>query len=104
MQIIVRTHKSFDPTQISKREKMLKSVLKPGFVTKIKRRLRNVFATAKDAVNEIVNLLLAKTMGSVKSISSQSKQINRLKEDSIENLSSNAYEPIWKNILVKQLR
>ena len=101
MQIIVRTHKSFNPTQISKRERMLKSVLKPGFITKIKRRFRNVFATAKDAVNEIVNLLLSKTMGSVKSISSQSKQIDRLKEDSIENLSSNAYEPIWEKYIGK---
>ena len=43
MQIIVRAHKSFDVTQISKRERMLKSVLKPGFITKIRRLLSYFF-------------------------------------------------------------
>ena len=99
MQIIVRPQATFDKIQILKREKMLKNVLNPGILTKFKRRLRNVFATAKDAVNEIVNLLLSKTMGSVKTISLQTKHIDRLKEDSLANLSSNSYEPIWEKYI-----
>ncbi len=73
MQLILRLHSYLDKNQKIKRDKILKKVLNPGLFSKLKRKLGNVFATAKDAVNEIINLLMAsaKTMGPMKALSAQ---------------------------------
>jgi hypothetical protein len=105
MQLILRLHSYFDPKQKTKRDKVIKRVLNPGFLGKIKRKLGNFFATAKDAVNEIVNLLMAsaKTMGPMKALSSQAKHVDRLKDDSLGNLTSNSFEPIWERYIGKKV-
>ena len=105
MQLILRLHSYLDKNQKIKRDKILKKVLNPGLFSKLKRKLGNVFATAKDAVNEIINLLMAsaKTMGPMKALSSQEKHVDRLKDDSMGNLTGNAFEPIWEKCIGKQV-
>ena len=103
MQLILRLHSYFNPKQKTKRDKVIKRVLNPGFLGKIKRKLGNFFATAKDAVNEIVNLLIAsaKKMGPMKALPSQAKHVDRLKDDSLGNL--NSFEPIWERYIGKKV-
>tara|TARA_B100001287_G_scaffold9437_4_gene7317 strand:+ start:2185 stop:2916 length:732 start_codon:yes stop_codon:yes gene_type:complete len=105
MQLILMLHNHFDINQNNKRSRVLKKVLNPGVYSKLKRKLANVFATAKDAVNEIVNLLMAsaKTMGPMKTLSSQAKHVDRLKDDSLLNLTSNSYEPTWEKYIGKKV-
>ena len=105
MQLILRLHSYLDKSQKIKRDKVLKKVLNPGIFSKMKRKLGNVFSTAKDAVTEIINLLMssAKTMGPMKVLSSQEKHVDRLKDDSLGNLTSNAFEPIWEKCIGKQV-
>ena len=103
MQLIMRLHKYFDEKQKLKREKLYNKILKPGFISRFKRKISNIFATTKDAVTEIINLFIAsaKTMGPMKVLGAQSKQIDKLKNDSLTNITSNAYEPIWERYIGK---
>ena len=105
MQLIILLHSYLDKKQKLKRNRILKNFLRPGIFSKVKRKLGNVFATAKDAVNEIINLLMAsaKTIGPMKSISPQGKHVDRLKDDSMGNLTGNAYEPIWEKYIGKKV-
>ena len=105
MQLIILLHSYLDKKQKLKRNRILKKFLRPGIFSKVKRKLGNVFATAKDAVNEIINLLMAsaKTIGPMKSISPQGKHVDRLKDDSMGNLTGNAYEPIWEKYIGKKV-
>tara|TARA_B110001452_G_scaffold254082_1_gene245320 strand:+ start:2852 stop:3589 length:738 start_codon:yes stop_codon:yes gene_type:complete len=105
MQLIILLHSYLDKKQKLKRNRILKKFLRPGIFSKVKRKLGNVFATAKDAVNEIINLLMAsaKTIGPMKSISPQGKHLDRLKDDSMGNLKGNAYEPIWEKYIGKKV-
>ena len=103
MQLIMRLHKYFDEKQKLKREKLYNKILKPGFISRFKRKISNIFATTKDAVTEIINLFIAsaKTIGPMKVLGAQSKQIDKLKNDSLANITSNAYEPIWERYIGK---
>ncbi len=105
MELILRLHGFFDEVQKSKRDQIFKKAINPGLLAKLNRKLRNVFATAKDAVNEIIGLLLtsAKTMGPIKALSSQEKQVNKLKDDSVGSLTGNAFEPIWEKCIGKRV-
>ena len=104
MHLILRLHSYFDAKQKIKRDRLLKKVLKPGLATKVKRKLSNVFATAKDAVAEIVNTLMAsaKSVGPMKNISNHVKHVDRLKDDSLSSLN-NSYEPIWEKFIGKNV-
>lgn len=104
MHLILRLHSYFDDQQKIKRDKLLQKVLKPGAITKLKRKLSNIFATAKDAVAEIVNTLMAsaKSIGPMKNISNHVKHVDRLKDDSLSSLN-NSYEPIWEKFIGKDV-
>ena len=45
----------------------------------------------------------AKTIGPMKVLSAQSKHVDRLKDDSIGNLTNNAFEPIWEKYIGKNV-
>ncbi len=105
MQLILRLHRYFDAIQKKRRDKLLDKVLHPGIFSKLKRNLGNVFATAKDAVAEIVNTLMAtaKNMGPMKALSGQAKYVDKLKDDSLSSLTGNAFEPIWERCIGKKV-
>tara|TARA_B110001450_G_scaffold210935_1_gene202360 strand:- start:259 stop:459 length:201 start_codon:yes stop_codon:yes gene_type:complete len=66
--------------------------------------LGNLFASAKDAVNEIINLLMSssKTIGPMKFISPQRKHVDRLKDDSVGNLNEMLMSQDSRNIFEKR--
>mgnify|MGYP001036864556 FL=1 len=101
MQLVLRLHSYFDQSQKKRRDKVLNKALKPGIYTRLKRKMSNVFATAKDAVAEIVGALIAsaKNMGPMKVVASDAKHVERLKGDSQSSLSGNSYEPIWERFI-----
>ena len=101
MEMISRPFGNFDKSQVQERDKVLKKVLKPGPFSKLKRKFGNFFATAKDAINEILNLFLAsfKTMGPMKTISNSSNQLDKLKGDTLGAINGNSFEPIWEKYI-----
>lgn len=105
MQLIFRLHSHFDQKQKEKHSKVYNKILNPSLHSKLRRKLSNTFATAKDAVAEIVNVFMAsaKTKGPMKSFTAQTKQIDRLKNDSLNTITSNAYEPIWEKHIGKSV-
>lgn len=105
MQLILSLQSHFNDIQKIKREKIHKKAMNPGIFSRLKRKFRNIFTTTKDAINEIINLLLAsaKSMGPIKSLPTEDNQVNRLKDESLGTLTGNAFEPIWEKCIGKQV-
>lgn len=105
MQLILRLHKYFDEDKKRKRDKLYKKLVNPGFFSKFQRKLGNVFSSAKDAISEIINTIImaAKNMGPLKSISSGTNQLDKLKEESVNTITGNSYEPIWERYIGKNV-
>ena len=74
-------------------------------MSKFQRKLGNVFSSAKDAISEIINTIImaAKNMGPLKSISSGTNQVDKLKEESVTTITGNSYEPIWERYIGKNV-
>ncbi len=94
--VIIRFNDELSPAEAQRRDRVLARSFHPGPVRRLRRRLRNVFNTTKDAVAEAVSVA-SSTMrlgkgASGAALSSQQKSVSRAGAEVIESFG-NVYDP-----------
>lgn len=93
---LIRFHDQLNDEERKKRAKELRRTYHPNLWRRMKRRLINLMKTLRDAISEIIGVLISqfqKVGQAGKVLSSQSKYITQLRDDVIESVGI-AYEPL----------
>jgi hypothetical protein len=101
IQALIRFHDYLSDGDKIKREKDLERTYHPGSFQRSKRNVLNAFKTVRDAVAEVVNLLVskAKKSGSVGStLTSQDKYVSQIKQDLLGSVGT-SYEPLLERYI-----
>jgi hypothetical protein len=101
IQAMIRFHDYLSDGDKLKREKILEQTYHPKFLSRTKRKMLNAFKTVRDAVAEVVNLLIskAKKSGSVGStLTSQDKYVSQIKQDLMGSVGT-SYEPLLERYI-----
>lgn len=101
IQAMIRFHDYLSDGDKIKREKDLEQTYHPGSFQRGKRNVLNAFKTVRDAVAEVVNLLVskAKKSGSVGStLTSQDKYVSQIKQDLMGSVGT-SYEPLLERYI-----
>jgi len=96
IQSIVLYHDKLDKKRKEVRLKEIQKTHNPNFIRRSKRKIRNFFATVRDAILEVINLFVgqAKKFTPAQAVSGgQDKYVNQMK-DKLFGLSATAYEPL----------
>lgn len=94
-----------DSKNSKKRNRLLKRILSRKGLRSLKRKIRNFFATVRDSVLEVANLLMGKVkqitpMGKV--LSGQDKYVSQMQAGVISSLNT-SYEPLLEKHLGKKV-
>jgi len=101
IQSFVRYHEDLTEERKKLRMKDLERTYHPGFLQRMKRKSQNLFKTIKDALTEILNLLVnkAKKTSSVGgTLSSQDKYVTQMKKELIGSVGT-SYEPLMERYI-----
>lgn len=93
---IARFIDDLDDKAKKKRERFLKSVYNQGGLRRIIRKIRNFFATIRDSVMEVVNLLIGRAKQATPMrgvISSQDKYVSQMQTGVLSSLNT-SFEPL----------
>ena len=98
---LLRYHSKLSEAGKKRRQKQLDRTYHPGFFSRLKRKIANLFRTVRDSVMEIVNMVISQAgkvgpAGSV--ISSQGKYVSRMKQDVIGTVGT-SYEPLLEKYI-----
>jgi len=105
IQCIVRFLNELDEESKAKRARFLNSISQQKGLRSIKRKIRNFFATVKDSVMEVVNLLIgrAKQMsGMGRVLSSQDKYVSQMQTGVFSSLNT-SFEPLLEKHMGKKV-
>ncbi|MFC1666581.1 hypothetical protein ACFL0P_01745 [Candidatus Omnitrophota bacterium] len=105
IQCIVRFLDDLDDKKKEMRARFLNSAYYQKVFRRTKRRIRNLFATVRDTVIEIVNLFIGKAKqatGMGKVLSSQDKYVSQMKKEAFSALNA-SFEPLIENYLGKKV-
>jgi len=92
---LVRFHSELDEADRRRRDEDLRKTYHPGFFRRSGRKIANVFKTFRDAVMDVVNLLIshAKKVHPAGVIAGQDKYVGQVKSEVVGGADS-AYEPL----------
>jgi hypothetical protein len=104
IQAIVLYHDKLNDQRRAERLKEIKKTHNPNFIRRCKRRIRNFFATVRDAILEVINLFMGqvKKFTPAQAVAGQDKYVNQMK-DKLFGLSSTAYEPLLEKHIGKKV-
>ncbi|MFH0762998.1 MAG: hypothetical protein V1925_03820 [Candidatus Omnitrophota bacterium] len=105
IQCIVRFLENLDDKGKKKRARFLNSIYQQKGLRTIKRKIRNFFATVKDSVMEVVNLLIgrAKQMsGMGRALSGQDKYVSQMQAGVFSSLNT-SFEPLLEKHMGKKV-
>ncbi len=105
IQILVRYHDQLSEPEKQSRAKDLKRTYHPSFLQRLKRKIQNVFKTVRDAVMDVLNVLLshvkkASPAGAV--LGSQDKYVSQMKQELIGSAGT-AYEPLLERYIGRKV-
>lgn len=105
IQCIARFLDDLDDKNKKKRDRSLNCVYHQKRLGKMKRNIRNLFATVKDSIMEVVNLLMGKAkqvtpMG--KALSSQDKYVSQMQAGVFSSLNT-SFEPLLEKHIGKKV-
>ncbi len=103
IEAVVRYHDTLSGGLKKKRDKMLRQYYHPNFLYPLFRRLRNIYYTIRDAVMEVVTLVIgrlrtAAPAGAV--LSGQDKYISKIEQ---QVMTSYSYEPLLEKYIGKKV-
>ncbi len=105
IQNLILYHDKLDEKRREIRQKEIQKTHNPNFLRRNKRRVRNFFATVRDAIMEVINLFIgqAKKLSPAQAISGgQDKYVNEMKKD-LFGLSATAFEPLLEKHIGKKV-
>jgi hypothetical protein len=105
IQILVLYHDKLDEKRNKIRQREIAKTYNPNLIRRGKRRIRNFFATVRDAILEVINLFIgqAKKLSPAQAVSGgQDKYVNQMK-DKLFGLSAAAYEPLLERHIGKKV-
>ncbi len=105
IECIARFVEDLNESQAKKREGALKKLHSQRGVRRLGRRFRNFFATVRDSVMEVANLLMGRVRqaGSVgKVMEGRDKYVNKMKEGVFSSLNT-SFEPLLEKHLGKKI-
>lgn len=105
IQCIVRYFDDLDEKNRKKRSRSLNLVNNQKGLMRIKKKVRNFFATVKDSIVEVVNLLMGR-MGQIapigRVVSGQDKYVSQMQQGILSSLNT-SYEPLLEKHLGKKV-
>lgn len=99
--IIVRYHDSLDDKKLLKRKKMLKRYYYPKTIYPLGRRIRNFFYTVKDALMDVITLLVGRIRSTTPAggvLSGQDKYVSQIQQQAIIPVAY-AFEPLLERYI-----
>ena len=97
IKILVRLHKNLTKENKIKRKKEIQKSYHPKFFRKFTRKFINFCKTIKDAIAEVVGLLMSQARKSHKGIQSQDRQINKIKDNIFGSIENTSFDPLLEN-------
>ena len=97
----VRYHDGLSDEGKKKRQRDLERTYHPGMLRRARRKTQNFFKTIRDAVVEIMNLLISKakkTGAASGTLNSQGKHVTQMKQDLIGSVGT-SYEPLLERYI-----
>jgi len=97
----VRYHDGLTEEGKKQRELELKRTYHPGILRRTKRKTQNFFKTIRDAMVEIINLLISrakKTSTAGATLTSQDKYVTQMKNELVETVGT-SYEPLLERYI-----
>ncbi|OGS19885.1 MAG: hypothetical protein A2252_12295 [Elusimicrobia bacterium RIFOXYA2_FULL_39_19] len=94
--VISRLLDKLAPEECEARNKDLKKTYRPSWFNRLKRKTRNLFATIRDSVTEIINLFIGRfSAGGIgaKIMAGQQKYINQVQQEVATSLNT-SFEPL----------
>jgi len=105
IQCIVRYFDDLEEENKKKRIRSLSLINNQKGLMKFKKRIRNFFATVKDSIVEVVNLLMGR-MGQIapigRVVSGQDKYVSQMQQGMLSSLNT-SYEPLLEKYLGKKV-
>ena len=101
IQVLIRYHDDLSDEHKIKRNRDLKRTYHPGFLRRSKRKLLNFFKTIRDAIAEIMNLLLIqaqKTRAVGSTLKSQDKYVSEMKKGLLGSVGT-SFEPLLERYI-----
>jgi hypothetical protein len=105
IQVLVLYHDKLDEKRKYIRQQEIKKTYHPGLVRRTRRKIRNFFATVRDAILEVINLFIgqAKKFSTAQAVSGgQDKYVTQIK-DKLFGLSAQAHEPLLERYIGKKV-
>lgn len=99
--LVIRYLDELTPSNLERRKKMLRHSYRPGFVRRMRRRIRNVLNTVRDGVNDAMNMLLSQVKVPGASAQAQSR-VSKTGLEAVES-AGNAYDPILEKHIGKKV-
>ena len=101
IQALIRFHDHLSETDKIKRQADIHKTYHPKFCRRLKRRMLNTFKTLRDAMAEVINLLISRakksaTVGST--LTSQDKYVTQMKQDLLGSVGT-SYEPLLERYI-----
>ena len=87
------------------REKEIKRIYHPGFFRRLKRKTQNIFKTVRDAIVEVLNLLISrakKTTPIGSTLTAQDKYVSQIKQDLMGSVGT-SYEPLLERYIGRKV-
>ena len=105
IQCITRFLVDLNEKDKKKRARFLKRIYNQKGLSRIKNKIRNFFATVKDSIMEVVNLLIGKAkqvtpLGRV--LSSQDKYVSKIQTEAFSSLNT-SFEPLFEKHMGKKV-
>jgi len=101
IQAFVRYHDDLTDERKKLRQKDLERTYHPGLLRRLKRKTQNLLKTVKDAMAEVINLLISKAKKSASvgaTLTSQDKYVSKMKNELIGSVGT-SYEPLLERYI-----
>lgn len=104
IEAVIRYHDVLDDKMKKERERKLRRYYHPNFLYPLFRRLRNVYYTIRDAVMEVVTLVIGRIRSATPAgavLSGQEKYVSKIQQDVLGTAYS--YEPLLEKYIGKKV-
>jgi len=104
IEAVIRYHDTLDDKLKKQRDRMLKQYYHPTFLYPLFRRMRNVYFTIRDAVMEVVTLVVGRIRSATPAgaaLSGQDKYVSKIQQDVMATAYS--YEPLLEKYIGKKV-